>query len=81
MGRPKQFIELLGRPALYYTLRAFENAPSIDRIYTVGDRARIVELVEEAGIGKYAGCAEPGETMTMSTWPPSAAVTASPAPL
>ena len=67
MGRPKQFIGLLGRPALYYTLRAFENAPSIDRIYAVGDRARIEELVEEAGIGKYAGCAEPGETRSLST--------------
>jgi 2-C-methyl-D-erythritol 4-phosphate cytidylyltransferase len=66
MGRPKQFIELLGRPALYYTLRAFENAPSIDRIYTAGDRARIEDLVEEAGIGKYAGCAEPGETRSLS---------------
>jgi 2-C-methyl-D-erythritol 4-phosphate cytidylyltransferase len=67
MGRPKQFIELLGRPALYYTLRAFENAPSVDRIYAVGDRTRIEELVEESGIGKYAGCAEPGETRSLST--------------
>jgi 2-C-methyl-D-erythritol 4-phosphate cytidylyltransferase len=67
MGRPKQFIDLLGRPALYYTMRAFENAPSIDRIYAVGDRTRIGELLEEAGIGKYAGCAEPGETRSLST--------------
>jgi 2-C-methyl-D-erythritol 4-phosphate cytidylyltransferase len=67
MGRPKQFIELLGKPALFYTLRAFENAPSIDRIYAVGDRRRIEELVEVAGIGKYAGCAEPGETRSLST--------------
>ena len=66
MGRPKQFIELLGRPALYYTLRAFEDAPSVGRIYAVGDRPRIEELVEEAGIGKYAGCAEPGETRSLS---------------
>jgi 2-C-methyl-D-erythritol 4-phosphate cytidylyltransferase len=67
MGRPKQFIELLGRPALHYTLRAFENAPSIGRIYAVGDRARIEDLVEEANVGKYAGCAEPGETRSLST--------------
>jgi 2-C-methyl-D-erythritol 4-phosphate cytidylyltransferase len=66
MGRPKQFIELLGRPALYYTLRAFEDAPSVGRIYAVGDRTRIEELVEEAGIGKYAGCAVPGETRALS---------------
>jgi 2-C-methyl-D-erythritol 4-phosphate cytidylyltransferase len=67
MGRPKQFIELLGRPALHYTLRAFEEAPGIARIYTVGERRRIEALVQEAGIGKYAACAEPGEARSLST--------------
>ena len=67
MGRPKQFIELLGRPALHYTLRAFEEAPEIDRIYTVGDRRRIETLVQEVGVRKYAGCAEPGEARSLST--------------
>ncbi|HEX6708881.1 MAG TPA: 2-C-methyl-D-erythritol 4-phosphate cytidylyltransferase [Rubrobacter sp.] len=67
MGRPKQFIELLGRPALHYTLRAFEEAPQVARIYTVGDRRRIEALVQEAGIGKYAACAEPGEARSLST--------------
>jgi 2-C-methyl-D-erythritol 4-phosphate cytidylyltransferase len=67
MGHPKQFIELLGHPALYHTLRAFEEAPEIDRIYVVGDRGRIEELAREAGIGKYAGCAEPGEARSLST--------------
>jgi 2-C-methyl-D-erythritol 4-phosphate cytidylyltransferase len=66
MGRPKQFIELLGKPALYYTLRAFEDAPSVGRIYAVGDRPRIEELVKETGTGKYAGCAVPGETRSLS---------------
>jgi len=67
MGRPKQFIELLGNPALHYTLRAFEEAPEVARIYTVGDRRRIESLVQEAGIGKYAACAEPGEARSLST--------------
>lgn len=67
MGRPKQFIELLGHPALYHTLRAFEEAPGIDRIYTVGDAARIGELASGAGISKYAGCASPGESRSLST--------------
>lgn len=67
MGRPKQFIELLGAPALLYTLRAFEETPGIARIYTVGDRTRIKDLVEEAGISKYAGCAPPGESRSLST--------------
>ena len=67
MGRPKQFIELLGRPALYHTLRAFEEAPEVGKIYVVGYRERVEELAREAGIGKYAGCAEPGEARLLST--------------
>ena len=67
MGRPKQFIELLGRPALYHTLRAFEEAPEVGKIYVVGYRERVEELAREAGIGKYAGCAEPGEARSLST--------------
>jgi 2-C-methyl-D-erythritol 4-phosphate cytidylyltransferase len=67
MGRPKQFRELLGRPALYYALRAFEEAPSVGRIYAVGDRQRIEEVAREADVGKYAGCAEPGEARSLST--------------
>jgi 2-C-methyl-D-erythritol 4-phosphate cytidylyltransferase len=61
MGRPKQFIDLLGEPALSYTLRAFEEAAGVDGIYVVGDAARVGPLVEEAGISRYAGCAAPGE--------------------
>jgi 2-C-methyl-D-erythritol 4-phosphate cytidylyltransferase len=67
MGRPKQFIELLGRPALYHALRAFEEAPSVGRIFAVGDRHRIEEVAVRAGIRKYAGCAEPGEARSLST--------------
>ncbi len=67
MGHPKQFIELLGHPALYHTLRAFEDCPAIDKVYVVGDRERIEKLAEEASISKYAGCAEPGEARSLST--------------
>jgi 2-C-methyl-D-erythritol 4-phosphate cytidylyltransferase len=67
MGRPKQFIELLGMPALYYTLQAFEEAPEVARIYAVGDRQRIENLARVAGVTKYAACAEPGEARSFST--------------
>ena len=67
MGRPKQFIELLGRPALHYTLQAFEESPEVARIYTVGDGQRIEALVQAAGISKYVACAEPGEARSLST--------------
>ena len=67
MGRPKQFIELLGHPALSHTLRAFEESPEISRIYTVGDRERIRDLAAKAAISKYAGCAPPGSCRPFST--------------
>ena len=67
MGHPKQFIELLGHPALYHTLKAFEVAPSVDKVYAVGDRERIDELARASGTSKYAGCAEPGEARSLST--------------
>lgn len=67
MGRPKQFIDLLGAPALFYALRAFEEAPEVNRICTVGDRIRIENLAKEAGISKYVGCAPPGESRALST--------------
>lgn len=67
MGRPKQFIELLGRPALLYTLHAFQRCPEIERIYAVGDPARIKELARGARITKYVGCALPGESRSLST--------------
>jgi len=67
MGRPKQFIELRGMPALHYTLRAFEESPGVARIYTVGDRERIEALVRAAGITKYTACAEAGEARSFST--------------
>jgi 2-C-methyl-D-erythritol 4-phosphate cytidylyltransferase len=67
MGRPKQFIDLHGRPALYYTLRAFEDCPAIGKIYVVGNRDRIKKLVSHAGIKKFSGCADPGEARSLST--------------
>ena len=67
MGRPKQFIDLLGKPALYHTFKAFQDAPEISRIYAVGDRDLIGRLAYDAGIRKYVGCAEPGESRSLST--------------
>ena len=67
MGRPKQFIELLGKPALLHTLRAFEETAGIARIYVVGDNERVEALASEGGIGKYVGCAAPGEARPGST--------------
>ncbi|MDP9439636.1 MAG: 2-C-methyl-D-erythritol 4-phosphate cytidylyltransferase [Actinomycetota bacterium] len=67
MGRPKQFLDLRGRPALYHTFRAFEDASSVDWIYAVGDASRVGTLAKEAGISKYVRCGEPGDFRQLST--------------
>lgn len=67
MGRPKQFIDLLGRPALAYTLDAFERSPEVDGILAVGDEWRVSKLARDGGISKYAGCALPGDSRSRST--------------
>jgi 2-C-methyl-D-erythritol 4-phosphate cytidylyltransferase len=67
MGRPKQFLELGGKPALYYTLRAFEHAASVGRIYAVGDGPRVGALARTAGISKFVRCGEPGDFRQLST--------------
>lgn len=44
----KQYLEIGGRPLLYYTLRAFENSPLIDAIVlVVGDREQITFCKKE----------------------------------
>lgn len=67
MGRPKQFLDLGGRPALYHTFRAFEDAASVGSIYAVGDGPRVEALARTAGISKYVGCGEPGKFRQLST--------------
>jgi 2-C-methyl-D-erythritol 4-phosphate cytidylyltransferase len=67
MGYPKQFIDLLGMPALLHTLRAFEEARGVARIYVVGDAGRVERLAREAGMSKYAGCSPSGESRSLST--------------
>lgn len=67
MGRPKQFLDLLGLPALLYSLRALEECPEVARIYAVGEGPRVEDLACEWSISKYAGCAVPGEARSLST--------------
>lgn len=67
MGRPKQFLELGGRPALYHTLKAFEDAACVGKIYAVGDAPRVEALADAFGISKYARCGPSGPFRQLST--------------
>ena len=53
----KQFLPLWGRPLLAWTLRAFQDSPSIDEIVLVihrGDRAAAQRLVRRFGFSKVS---------------------------
>ena len=53
--RPKQFIEVLGKPILAYTLEVFQNNPNIDAIEIVSHRDWVEEvrrIAEQYGITK-----------------------------
>ena len=55
MGQSKQFLPLLGKPAIVYTLQAFEQAKSVDEIILVcrdEDKAQLHTCVHMAGITK-----------------------------
>ncbi len=49
---PKQFMELNGRPILYYTLKAYQEADLIDRIILVTGKD-LVSYCEEEIVKKY----------------------------
>ncbi len=64
-GRSKQFLELLGLPALVHTLRAFEQASRISEIILVGraeDLPAMQACVREQGFGKVRAVVPGGKT-------------------
>ena len=61
---PKQFIEVLGKPVLAYTLEAFQNHPEIDAIEVVCIKSHIEylkELKERYGYDKLTWITEGGK--------------------
>lgn len=65
----KQFIPLLGRPAIEYTLKAFQSCDVINEIVIVcrrQDRQRIEYIVNENGFNKVTNLVEGGATRAQS---------------
>ena len=52
-GRPKQYLELAGRPILCHTLDKFEAASLVDEIIVVSDAASL-QFVREKMVSKYS---------------------------
>lgn len=64
-GRPKQFVEILDKPVLAYTIEIFENHPEVDVIEVVCHRSwkdYLDEMVEKYGYKKVKWIADGGET-------------------
>lgn len=62
---PKQFINILGRPVLAYTIERFERHPQVDAIEIVcrkGYEDELKVLVEREGFKKIKWVAQGGET-------------------
>ncbi len=62
--RPKQFIEVFGKPILVYTIEAFQNHPEIDAIEVVCIKSHIdylKELIDEYSLTKVKWICEGGE--------------------
>lgn len=68
---PKQYMELLGKPLLYYALKAFENS-DVERVVLVtaeGDEEYCKkELVERFGFTKVCGIVAGGAERYDSVW-------------
>ena len=66
---PKQFIEVLGKPVLAYTLETFQRSPDIDAIQIVCQpeyKDRIIEIVRNYRIDKIRWITEGGSTRSES---------------
>ncbi len=63
--RPKQFIEVLGKPILAYTIEIFQKHPMVDRIEVVCHkdwRHYLEDVIAEQGLTKAEWIVEGGET-------------------
>lgn len=64
-GRPKQFVEVLGKPVLAYTIEIFQNNPQIDAIEVVCHKnwkEYLVGMIEQYGLNKVKWIADGGDT-------------------
>ena len=64
-GRPKQFIEVLGKPVLAYTIEIFQNNPQIDTIEVVCHKKwkeYLMGMIEQYGLRKVKWIADGGDT-------------------
>lgn len=70
-GRPKQYIEVMGKPVILYCLETFQRNNKIGGILIVADecwRAYLLEWIERQSITKFLGFAGAGRTRQHSIY-------------
>lgn len=68
-GRPKQFIEVLGKPVLAYTAEIFQNHPEVDAVEIVCHRSwkeYLLEMLQKYGLTKVKWIVDGGGTFQES---------------
>lgn len=71
IGRPKQYLSMLGRPVIDYSLEVFQRHDAIDTIVIVAAepwKDFIDQELSQNGITKFVGYASPGESRQFSIW-------------
>lgn len=69
MKKDKLFMEVCGKPLIYYSIMAYSEHPEIDEIYLVSQKknfAKIADLVEKSRFRKVISLLEGGETRQKS---------------
>lgn len=64
-GRPKQFIEILGKPVLAYTIEIFQNNPQIDAVEVVCHKdwkEYLMDMIKRYHLSKVKWIADGGDT-------------------
>lgn len=64
-GRPKQFVEILSKPVLAYTVEIFQNNPNIDAIEIVCHKSwkdYLYEMIQKYSLSKVRWVADGGDT-------------------
>lgn len=64
-GCPKQFVEILGKPVLAYTIEIFQNNPQVDAIEIVCHKnwkEYLMDMIEKYSLSKVKWVADGGDT-------------------
>lgn len=64
-GRPKQFVEILGKPVLVYTIEIFQNNPQIDAVEVVCHKdwkEYLIDMMGKYHLTKVKWIADGGDT-------------------